>query len=69
MTSRHPTLEKIARALEFANVDSIGEMEALLAKHAEAQNPSAANGSLRSRPAEAGPVTGARIFKLTGSRC
>ncbi len=68
MKLRHPTLEKIARALEFANVDSVGEMEALLDRHAEAlENAPAAKD--QSRPALVRPAVSARIFKLSGSHC
>lgn len=69
MKLRNPTLEKIARALEFANVDSVGEMEALLEKHAEALEAPDSTDNPQSRPAAIRPVTGAKILKLSGSHC
>lgn len=64
----HPTLEKIARALEFTNIDSVREMEELLEKHAEGQE-SPATAHRPQLPAAVRPVTSAKILKLSGSHC
>jgi len=68
MKSWRPTLEKISKALEFANIDSLNELETLLESHAEGEPavPATDEDAVR-KPFALRPPLHAKYLKLSGS--
>lgn len=50
MTSWRPALERLSKAMDFANIDSLRELEAILESHNETETPQNARNVRRLRP-------------------